>query len=219
MSEEIHDVQFETVYGPAYPGLIEAGQGRWFYHKNISGEVLGTIWTDDKDGFGFIPTELGNSVQMEQAQFRRSLANQGVSASDGFDAAVEWEEDYSDEVIQNSGDLSEVIDAALEERTHRVDPVTAAIPVRGEVVDTTSYGISLADDDVTVLDLVKVDENGVYVRESDAWVALDPDAEEEDERVYGHIWYDVSEDAVSVFDSNFTEKAPTKEDFSTFILS
>lgn len=216
MAEELHDVQFETVYGPAYPGMIDAGPGRWFTHKNVSGEDLGIIWTDDADGLGFIPTPLGDSSQMAQARFRRSLANQGVSATDAFDAAVEYEEDYSEVVEVFSGDLSEII----EESAPQEEGLVAAAPQKGEIAESTSYGISVADDDITVLDLVKVDQDGVYVRESGAWISLDPEEDSDtDERVYGHIWYDVSSDAVEIFDAASPETELTKEDFSTLTLS
>lgn len=95
--------------------------------------------------------------------------------------------------------------------------IIAAAPAPEDLVPEAFFGITV-DEDGTVLELVKTDASGTYVRENETWVALDPDAdEEENPTVYGMDWYDVSVDIIPVYDDS-AESDQTLLDFETFIV-
>lgn len=66
--------------------------------------------------------------------------------------------------------------------------------------ETDSYGITV-DDNNNVLEFIKVDTTGTYVRSSGKWEALDPDADEDDNStVFNKSWYDVTETFMLYYD-------------------
>lgn len=199
-----HGVQFETVYAPPYAGGVLEGNGRWFETST------GFTWTDDNGHLNFL--DFNNSEAMKGfIAYKSALAGSELSASQVFDSIVEDEE-----LEVHAGDLADL----SKEYQSRInaEPITAAAPTEDDLKETASYGLTVDEDDTTVLELVKSDENGVYVRENETWTALDSEADEESTpTVYGAIWYDVTVDAIPVYDDG-AEKDLQKSDFDTFIV-
>jgi hypothetical protein len=72
-------------------------------------------------------------------------------------------------------------------------------------------------DENEVLELVRVDETGMYVRDAESWVPINPD--DDNPRVWDRIIIDLTESAVPVFDSAETSDAPITADlFSGHLL-
>lgn len=85
--------------------------------------------------------------------------------------------------------------------------------------ENDKYGVTVDDDDWTVLELVKESQGQFYIRDNANWVAVDPEVESsKDSTVFGRVWYSISESDVSVFDSLILKDFVTKEDLSTAIL-
>lgn len=99
------------------------------------------------------------------------------------------------------------------------EAVTAALPTPEDLAPDASFGITVDEEDTNVLELVKSDSNGVYIRENEAWIALDSEADEEAyPTVYGMTWYDVTPDAIPIFDDSEKEDETKKSQFDTVIV-
>lgn len=97
--------------------------------------------------------------------------------------------------------------------------VNRALVAAGRPIEEGEFGITV-DENGVVLELVKVTENGVFIREGAAWTALDPDTAESDEdTVYGREWFDVRPDAVIVYDEQADADTLSKDDFTSYILN
>lgn len=210
---------YEEIYAAPYSGVIEDEDGRWFKISGPSGDT-GYVWTDNDGVLGFLLLDPSSNEQQVQVNKKTKYAAQGLDASQAFDA-LKSEYGVENEETGNLLEFSQRYQNEYNElngtTTVQEESITAAAPTEDDYKDSASFGVTVDTDDSTVLELVKSDENGVYVREGENWVQLDPEASEEDTpTVYGAIWYDVTPDAIPVFDDG-EESALTKDDFSQFI--
>lgn len=75
------------------------------------------------------------------------------------------------------------------------------------------FYLTLSDDDEnSVLELVRVDGESMYIRKDGDWLAIDPDAD--NQRVWDRQIIDVSEDAAEVFDDAHDMGAVTRDQFT-----
>lgn len=79
-------LQFQTQYAPPfYPDALE-GPGRWCI-LYAHGEQLGYVWTNDRDGLGFVASSNAGRVRTpEFAQAFSAAKDLGTPASEVFDA-------------------------------------------------------------------------------------------------------------------------------------
>lgn len=86
--------------------------------------------------------------------------------------------------------------------------------------ENEKYGVTVDDDDFTVLELIKEHRGQFYVRDNAAWLPIDHQVEigKPDSTVFGRIWYRVLESDVQVFDALTLEDYISKEDLNTIIL-
>lgn len=54
------------------------------------------------------------------------------------------------------------------------------------------------DDENEILELVKSDPDGMFIRDNHEWLKIDPDAD--NDRVWDRVIFDVTPDAVDIFD-------------------
>ena len=211
---------YEEIYTAPYSGVIEDEEGRWFKISGPSGDT-GYVWTDNDGVLGFLLLDPASNEQQVQVTKRTEFAAQGLDASQAFDA-LKAEYGIENEETGNLLELSQRYQDEYNElngtTTVKEEALTAAAPTEDDLKETASFGLTLDEDDITVLELVKTDETGVYVRENETWVQLDPEADEDaNPTVYGAIWYDVTVDAIPVFDDG-AESSLTREDFAQFIV-
>lgn len=215
MSEETlnpGEAQFEVVYTPAFGGGVLEGPGRWFESD------YGLVWTDDAGHLNLLDYGFPQESKAFR-EYKTALESSGLDATEAFNLMFNAIQEDDPEFSFSEGDLTEVSKEYNAKMTPKEpDPLTAAAPTEDDLKETASFGLTLDEDDSTVLELVKSDENGVYVRENETWVQLDPEADEDaNPTVYGAIWYDVGVDAIPVFDDG-EESDLTKEDFAQFIV-
>lgn len=85
------------------------------------------------------------------------------------------------------------------------------------VYESPHLYLTVSDDDENeVLELVRSDETGMYVRDDGSWVSIDPEAD--DPRVWDRIIIDVKETAVPVYDAAEAEGPITADKFSAHEL-
>lgn len=98
-----------TVDNPADEfGVLMSGPGRWAVLVEDGGQLLGVLWTDDRDNLGLIGTDLTDPDYQAAAwaEIRRAKAN-GYTATETFDELVRvYEPDTA-----GSGDLADLLDA------------------------------------------------------------------------------------------------------------
>lgn len=216
MAEKEQDqVQFESEYAPPFTGTLSSGEGRWFRQEGV-----GYYWTDDNEFAGFLnlSTDPSDKHATNFVALKTATAKNGGTATDAYEGALELVQDADDTVTEVKGNLDDLRKEYLAETG--TEAITAAAPAPEDLTPDVSFGITVDEDDTTVLELVKTDPNAVYIRENEAWKALDSEAdEEENPTVYGAIWYDVSADAIPIFDDLESEDSATKADFDTVIQS
>lgn len=72
-------------------------------------------------------------------------------------------------------------------------------------------------DENQILELVKVDETGMYVRDNHQWVEIDPDAD--NERVWDRVILDVTPDAVPAFDQALdVDQTATVDELQDYVI-
>lgn len=203
------EAQFEVVYTPAFGGGVLEGPGRWFESD------YGLVWTDDAGHLNLLDFGFPKESKAFR-EYKTALQASGLDATEAFNLMFNAIQEDDPEFAYKEGNLEEV-SKEYETRMSQ-ESLTAAAPTEDDLKETASFGLTLDEDDSTVLELVKSDETGVYVRENEAWVQLDPEADEDaNPTVYGAIWYDVNVDAIPVFDDG-AESSLTKEDFAQFIV-
>ena len=89
--------------------------------------------------------------------------------------------------------------------------------IYGETVQI-NYGVTL-DEDGSVLDLVRSDNTGVFVRDNGRWIALDLESEDESDTIDGYEWVDVTADAIEFFDSNGSVDGLTRLDIAPYAVN
>lgn len=206
----ISDEEFTVNNANPYFAL-PAGPGRWYPVLTKDLEPYGYAWTNDRGGFGLLNTRSGEDVQASIAMFTSNLYSwgaTGVSASEAFEASAELQEDWSNvPTVINSGDL--LYD--LIEREMGIPSMKSA--------ETAQYGATVREDG-EILEIIRTDITGTYVRENGSWTPLDPDADEDDNpTVYGPEWVFVSEDVIPYFDSHSGSDALKKSDIEQFIVN
>ena len=201
------DPQFESTDVQPYSGLAR-GPGRWFVALRQNGQQLGFAWTDDKDKFGLVTTDFSPGAQNDVINFlnyRASWGRAGTSATNAFDAARELQEDTTDlpaEVI--TGDLQ----YDLLEKVHEGIGMAAA----------PEYSMTIREDG-EVLEAIRTDPLGQYLRVNGLWELIDPEADEEEyPTVYGQEWHEVTEDAIAVFDQRSGGDDFTRDEVEMYFI-
>lgn len=88
----------------------------------------------------------------------------------------------------------------------------AAFPAQTESVNKSTYDgahlyLTLDEDDQNlVLELVRSDEVGMYIRDNGTWVRIDPNAD--NPRVWDRVIVDVTDRAVDVYDIAESSNSP-----------
>lgn len=83
------DLRFTTAYAPPFYPDRKEGPGRWCL-LYAHGNPLGWLWTNDRDGLGFIATtDAGIQRTPEFAQAFSAAKAEGTPAGDVFDAWAE----------------------------------------------------------------------------------------------------------------------------------
>lgn len=210
-----HGMQLEVTYTPAFGGGTLTGPGRWVETDE------GYVWTNDGDNLNLLDFDNYEASQ-GFIGLKDSMKAQGLSASEAFDLVSADIVDENPEAQVVSGNLEDLVKEYESKMgvTPTEEPIVAAAPTPEDLAEGVSFGITVDEtDDSTVLELVKNDPNGVYYREDEAWIALDPDADEDTyPTVYGPIWYDVTSDAIPVFDDAALQDSIEKAQFDTFIV-
>jgi hypothetical protein len=201
------DSEFSTVDSQPYSGVAR-GPGRWFVVLRQNGQQLGFAWTDDKNTFGLSATDFSADAQNDVINFlnnRNSWGRAGTSATNAFDAARELQEDTTDlpaEVIY--GDLQ----FDLLEKVHEGIGMAAA----------PEYSMTVREDG-EVLEAIRTDPLGQYLRVNGLWELIDPEADEEDyPTVYGQEWHEVTEDAIAIFDKRSGADDFTRDEVETYFI-
>jgi hypothetical protein len=205
-----YGAQFEIDYMPAFGGGVLNGPGRWFEAES------GFIWTNDAGNLNILDFDDTQAVT-NFITVKELMRDRGLSASQAFDLLYEEQTEEYPGTQLVTGDLDE-LDRIFSD-IYIVDvPVVAAAPVAGQVVTGVEYGITV-DDDGNVLELVQVSPDGVFVRTNNTWVAIDTDSESDDDTVFGREWFDVTEDAVELYDTLETEDSMQKVEFDSVIVN
>lgn len=205
------ETSFDVVWTPPYGGGVFQGPGRWFKID------AGFYWTDDNGHFGLLDYDESDEVTKSVLAVKDHFNSLGFTATQAFDSIYSTMSSDDESIAIVSGNLE---DLANEYEGKPMEAVTAAAPTEEDMAVGVTYGITVDEDDSTVLELVKSDQNGTYLRQDESWVNIDPEASEEDyPTVYGTIWYDVSVDAVPVFDDATGEDTITKEIFTDLIIN
>lgn len=204
------ETSFDVVWTPPYGGGVFQGPGRWFKID------AGFYWTDDNGHFGLLDTEESDEVTKSVLSVKDHFNSIGYTASQAFDSIYSSMSSDDESIQLIEGDL----ETLAQEYENMSTTLTAAAPTPEDLSIEASYGITVDEDDSTVLELVKSDGNGTYLRQDESWVNIDPEASEDDyPTVYGTIWYDVSVDAIPVFDDATGEDTITKEIFTDLIIN
>lgn len=201
------EVVFESEYSPPYNGFISnsaTAEGRWFTVPD-----KGTIWTDDADVVGMLPLLSSATSGKDFVEFN-NLRLQGrasdMIAAEVFDLAVEYYQD------NDPTTPIEISSGTLEELTHIYGDTTLS----EETTTDDAYAITV-DEAGNVLEFVKMNTTGTYLRDGDDWEKLDPDADEDEyPTFYGQEYIDVSEDALRLFDAEVSKDKVSKDLFSTY---
>lgn len=192
------DDQFDLVYAPQKYGALNAtAVGRWTALSSADGEPLGIAWTDGADAAGFIqagPSELSEDVWSD---FTVS-AGLKIPALSAYQMAkhkrsVVASQEKTGELSEVYRDLSKLLDTA--------SAITAAIQDAAleNVPDDAHIFLTVTDEDENeVLELVRSDETGMYIRDSAEWVPFNTD--DDNPRVWDRILIDVTVDAAQIFD-------------------
>lgn len=206
-----NEPQLEVAYAAPLSGGELSGDGRWIRLET------GYVWTDDNGHLNFL--DFDNMGAAEGfVSLRRALHKEGKTATEAFDAIANTEIEDNEELSIISGDLNDLRQEYRKEMN--IETITAAAPTEEDRQAGVTYGITVDEDDSTVLELVKSDQNGTYLRQDESWVNIDPEASEEDyPTVYGTIWYDISVDAIPVFDDAAGQDTITKESFTDLIIN
>lgn len=79
--------------------------------------------------------------------------------------------------------------------------------------DAPHIYLTVADEDENqVLELVKSDETGMYIRDNGTWMPINPD--DDNPRVWDRILIDVTEDAAELYDSVAAKGEVTADQFN-----
>lgn len=79
--------------------------------------------------------------------------------------------------------------------------------------DAPHIYLTVADEDENqVLELVKSDETGMYIRDNGEWMPINPD--DDNPRVWDRILIDVTEDAAELYDSIAAKGEVTADQFN-----
>lgn len=206
-----NEPQFVVAYQAPLSGGQLSGSGRWLRTE------AGYVWTDDNGHLNFLDFDNFGAVD-GFLSLRNALHAEGKTATEAFDTIAETEMDDNDSLSVTSGDLNDLRQEYRKEMN--LDTITAAAPTEEDMQADVSYGITVDEDDTTVLELVKSDANGTYLRQDEAWINIDPEAAEDDyPTVYGTIWYDVSVNAIPVFDDASGEDTINKEIFNDLLIN
>lgn len=190
---------------------IPSGPGRWFKVLTRDLEPFGYAWTNNREGFGVLNSRSGDEVQQDITMFLNNLYSwgaAGLSASEAFEASAELQEDWSNTpVIIVAGDL-----------LHDLIETEMGIPSM-KSSETARYGATVREDG-EVLEIVRTDITGTYVRENGKWTVVDPDGDEEDNpTIYGPEWVFVSEEILPYFDKHVGSDSLKRSDIEQFIVN
>lgn len=209
----MHDdtTPFDVVWTPPYGGGVFQGPGRWFKID------AGFYWTDDNGHFGLLDTSDSDEITKSVLSVKDHYNSLGYTATQAFDNIYSSMSSDDENLQVTEGNLE---DLAKEYEGEPMEPMTAAAPTEDDMQVGVTYGITVDEDDSTVLELVKSDGNGTYLRQDESWVNIDPEASEDDyPTVYGTIWYDVLVDAIPVFDDAAGEDTINKDIFTDLIIN
>lgn len=194
------NVTFETVYIPKYSSTLSSVRdtvGEWAVAE---GRV--TVWTDGSSAVGILPTPGTEFAGSDFAELN-TLRGSADSAQEVFLSMVDYLEDASGQPMARfTGQLSDI--------TTNYQEVFS-------VENDERYGITV-DESENVLEFVKINSEGVFLRSAGEWIRIEDDAEEEDyPTFYDQSFYDTTEDALSLFDSVEDNDSNSLEDFKKFV--
>lgn len=212
MATERSDDQFDMVFAPARYGALDAeSEGRWTALAAADGTPLGIAWSDGADAAGFLqaaPNALGEEVWQDfsvsaslkipaVAAYQLAKRKKGVTAEN--------------EVVGKLADVYKHFSKLLD----RHSALTAAAgDAASDALPTDSHiYLTVADEDENqVLELVRNDETGMYIRDNNEWVQIDADAD--NERVWDRIIIDVTPEAAAVYDAAAAAGEVTADQFN-----
>jgi len=185
------------------------GPGRWFTAYADSGEEMGYVWTNDRAGFGLVTTVNSYRSQKTLDWFlysRNVWGENETSATDAFESYYQMQATWSPAGLKiETGDLQQ-------------DFMTKARKEMAQAGGYIEYGITVRDDG-EVLELLRHDPTGSYLRENGKWVLIDRDAPEENyPTVYNQEWHEVHEDILEFFDSNSSSEGISIRDVQLYII-
>lgn len=185
------------------------GPGRWYVAYADSGEEMGYVWTNDRFGFGLITTSSSYRSQSTLDWFLYSRNVWGESetpATDAFESYYQMQATWSPAGLNiETGDLQEEL----------LQRARAAMSEAGGYIE---YGVTVRGDG-EVLELLRHDPTGSYLRDSGRWVLIDRDAPEEQyPTVYNQEWHEVDEDILDFFDTNQRNEAVTLRDIELYVI-
>ncbi len=214
MAKERSDDQFDMVFAPARYGALNTEiEGRWTALASLDGTPLGIAWSDGEDGAGFIqagPNELAEEVWTDFsvsahlkipaiAAYQLAVRKKGLSAQ-----------------TESTGKLSEVYRdfSKLLDQESVIAAVAADTAVASDEISPTAHiYITVADEDENqVLELVRNDEAGLFIRDNGEWVRIN--AEEDNQRVWDRILIDVLPEAAEVYDKAAAAGPVTADQFN-----
>lgn len=194
----------------SHPYIDEpVGPGRWFTAYADSGEQIGYVWTNDRYGFNMITTNPTYSAQptLDWFLYSRNVWGEAETpATDAFESYYQMQTTWSPAGIDIvAGDLRlELMERVREDMT--------------ELGGYIEYGITVRDDG-EVLELIRHDPTGSYLRENGKWVKIDPDAEEEVyPTVYNQEWHEVDEDILDFYDQNAGRDGISLRDVQLYVV-
>lgn len=191
--------RFDLVFAPARYGALNAEtEGRWTALSSADGKPLGIVWSDGADSAGFIQASRDELAEDLWQDFPIA-AHLKVPAMSAYQIAkhkkgVVAEEERTGKLSEVYRDFSKLID--------RLDVVTAAAATP-DTDDTIPEGAHLyltldENDNSIILELVRSDETGMYIRDNHEWAPIDPEAD--NDRVWDRVIVDVTPEAAEVFD-------------------
>lgn len=188
-----------------YPdGIDKSRAGRWFVATTPAGRAVGVVWSDDENGFGFLPVDTDVTPDADPAVeafhvLARVASDSGRTAYGAFEAARVYSLYPAGEV--QSGKLAGALESYEQLNSGALTAAASSATAFPNGKSSPTPGDTLAvtaDDDGNVLALIFSDETDVYIRESGEWR---PIAENGDTRVDDREWVDVSPEFVEIFDS------------------
>lgn len=184
------------------------GPGRWFIAYADSGEEIGYVWTNDRFGLGLLSTVTSYTSQSALDWFlysRNVWGRTETTATDAFESYFQMQSTWSPAGLTiSAGDL----------RLDLMKKVREDMATAGGYVE---YGITTREDG-EVLELIRHDPTGSYLRDGGKWVKIDPDAPEEAyPTVYNQEWHEVAEDILDFYDQNASGEGISLRDVQMYI--